>query len=86
MVTPMKTIPINERGTLTLPKPLRQRLGLTRGGFVFVEESMDGVILRPAVAFPIEMYSDERLKEFETEEERLDERLNAGRDNARNKR
>lgn len=65
------TIHINQRGTLTLPKELRKRLGLEKGGVIMVEESDDGVILKPAVAFPIEMYSDSRIKEFEKEDEKL---------------
>lgn len=65
------TIQINKRGTLTLPKELRKRLGLEKGGVVIAEESSDGVILKPAVAFPIEMYSDSRIKDFEKEDEKL---------------
>lgn len=65
------TIQINQRGTLTLPKELRKRLGLEKGGVVIAEESSDGVILKPAVAFPIEMYSDSRIKDFEKEDEKL---------------
>lgn len=65
------TIQINQRGTLTLPKKLRKRLGLEKGGVIIAEESDDGVVLKPAVAFPIEMYSDSRIKEFEKEDEKL---------------
>jgi len=65
------TIQINQRGTLTLPKALRRRLGLEKGGVVMAEESGDGVLLKPAVAFPVEMYSESRIREFEKEDERL---------------
>jgi len=68
-------IQINERGTLTLPKELRKRLGLEKGGVIIAEESDDGIILRPAVSFPIEMYADSRIKEIEKEDERLMEHL-----------
>jgi len=59
-----KVININERGTLTLPKEMRQRLGV--GGFsqVVAEETDDGILLRAGVTFPVEMYSDKRLAEF----------------------
>lgn len=30
-----------------------------------VEETDEGILLRPAVTFPIESYTDERVKEFE---------------------
>ena len=65
------TIQINQRGTLTLPKELRKRLGLEKGGVVMAEESSEGIILKPAVAFPVEIYTDERIKEFENEDEQL---------------
>ena len=65
------TIQINARGTLTLPKELRKRLGLEKGGVIIAEVSDDGIILKPAVSFPIEMYADSRIKEFEKEDERL---------------
>lgn len=69
------TIQINKRGTLTLPKELRRRLGLEKGGVIIAEASEDGIILKPAVAFPIEMYTDSRIKEFENENEKLKEHL-----------
>ncbi|MBN1625673.1 MAG: AbrB/MazE/SpoVT family DNA-binding domain-containing protein [Deltaproteobacteria bacterium] len=65
------TIQINKRGTLTLPKELRKRLGLERGGVIMAEETNEGIVLKPAVAFPIEMYTDSRMKEFAKEDERL---------------
>ncbi|MGA1824837.1 MAG: AbrB/MazE/SpoVT family DNA-binding domain-containing protein [bacterium] len=69
------TIHINQRGTLTLPKKLRKKLGLEKGGVIMAEESDDGVVLKPAVAFPIELYTDSRIKEFEKEDEKLMEHL-----------
>jgi hypothetical protein len=32
-----------------------------------LEETPEGILIRPAVAFPIEIYSEERIKEFEQE-------------------
>ncbi len=59
-----KVISINDRGTLTLPKELRQRLGVKNGGQVVAEETDNGILLRVGVTFPIEIYSDARLAEF----------------------
>ena len=73
------TIQINERGGLTLPKELRRRLGLERGGVVMAEISDEGILLRPAVAFPIEIYSDARVSEFDEEEESLKSHLEGKR-------
>jgi bifunctional DNA-binding transcriptional regulator/antitoxin component of YhaV-PrlF toxin-antitoxin module len=60
----MKVISIDDRGTLTLPEELRDRLGITTAGQVVVEETLEGLLLRPGVIVPIEVYSAERLAEF----------------------
>jgi bifunctional DNA-binding transcriptional regulator/antitoxin component of YhaV-PrlF toxin-antitoxin module len=60
-----KVININERGTLTLPKLLRQRLGLKSAGQVVAEETREGILLRSGVTFPVEIYTDKRLEEFD---------------------
>ncbi|MBN1309047.1 MAG: AbrB/MazE/SpoVT family DNA-binding domain-containing protein [Chitinispirillaceae bacterium] len=65
------TIQINRRGTLTLPKELRKKLGLEKGGVVMAEEAAEGIVLRPAVAFPVEMYTDSRIEEFDKEDDAL---------------
>ncbi|OHD70988.1 MAG: hypothetical protein A2W19_07645 [Spirochaetes bacterium RBG_16_49_21] len=70
-----ETIRINERGSLTLPKALRKKLGLTKGGVVLAESTSEGIVLKPAVAFPIEIYSDERISEFAAEEDKLSRHL-----------
>ncbi|MFM7100023.1 MAG: AbrB/MazE/SpoVT family DNA-binding domain-containing protein [Verrucomicrobiota bacterium] len=57
-------ISINRRGTLTLPKEMRDRLGITATGQVVVEETSEGLLLRPGVTVPVEVYSEERLAEF----------------------
>jgi AbrB family looped-hinge helix DNA binding protein len=59
-----KVININGRGTLTLPKELRRRFGLKSAGQVVAEETADGILLRPGVTFPVEIYSEKRLAEF----------------------
>ena len=59
-----KVININDRGTLTLPKEMRRRLGVSRNAQVVAEETDEGILLRPGVTFPVELYSDARLAEF----------------------
>lgn len=71
----MTTIQISERGTLTLPKSVRKALGIDRAGTLVADISKEGVVLRPCVTFPIEMYSDKRILEFDAEDERLARRL-----------
>ena len=67
---------ISDRGTITLPKDLRQKYGLEAGGKVIIEESEEGLLLRPGVTFSVEIYSSSRIKEFakhnETELEDFD--------------
>jgi AbrB family looped-hinge helix DNA binding protein len=59
-----KVVNISDRGTLTLPKELRQRLGVKGSGQVIVEETENGLLIRGGTALPIEIYSDARIAEF----------------------
>jgi bifunctional DNA-binding transcriptional regulator/antitoxin component of YhaV-PrlF toxin-antitoxin module len=59
-----KVVNINDRGTLTLPKEMRRRLGVNGNAQVVAEETDEGVLLRAGVTFPVEVYSDSRLAEF----------------------
>lgn len=59
-----KIINVNERGTLTLPKQMRRRLGVERNAQAVAEETDEGILLRPGVTFPVERYSEKRLAEF----------------------
>ena len=56
-------VQINQRGTLTIPKELREKYGL--GGQAILEETADGLVLRPAATYPVEIYTEERLAEFQ---------------------
>lgn len=56
---------------MTLPKEFRKRLGIDRGGVVMASVSEDGIVFHPAVAYPIELYSEERVAEFDQAEEDL---------------
>jgi antitoxin PrlF len=66
----VNVINLNARGTLTLPKELRQRLGLKDGGQVIAEVTDEGIMLRPGVTVPVEIYSDARIGEFERHNEK----------------
>ena len=59
-----KVVNINDRGTLTLPKEMRRRLGVNGNAQVVAEETDEGVLLRAGITFPVEVYSDKRLAEF----------------------
>jgi AbrB family looped-hinge helix DNA binding protein len=51
---------MGKRGTVVIPAPLRKRYGLEEGREVLVVETAEGLLLRPAVTLPIEIYSKER--------------------------
>ena len=59
-----ETTKIGKRGTIVIPAALRRRLGLEEGTLVVAEEREGGVLIRPAVALPLETYSPERRAEF----------------------
>lgn len=60
----MKTIRTGKRGTVVIPADLRRRYGIGEGSLVVAEAQPDGILIRPAVAVPIEMYTPERKAEF----------------------
>lgn len=60
----METSRIGKRGTLVIPAKLRQRFALKEGDLLVTEEREDGILLRPAVAVPVEIYTPERKAEF----------------------
>ena len=62
------TLTITSRGVITLPAKLRQALGLKPDDHLIAETTPDGLLLRPAVTLPVEMYSPEREREFDATE------------------
>ena len=59
-----ETTRVGRRGTIVLPAALRRRLGLKAGSLMVAEEREGGILLRPAVALPVEVYSPERRAEL----------------------
>jgi len=60
----VETGKVGKRGVITLPASQRKRFGLEDGSLFISEEREDGILLRPAVATPVEIYTDERIAEF----------------------
>ena len=65
------TLTMNSRGVVTLPAKLRQAMGLKADYQLIAEMTSEGLLLRPAVTLPIEIYTDERIREFEQGEAEL---------------
>lgn len=55
---------MGKRGAIVVPARLRRKFGIEEGGLVVAEERSDGILIRPAVAIPVEFYSPERKAEF----------------------
>lgn len=68
-------ITIGRRGSITLPAKVRKRFGLVQNDKLIVEETDQGLLLRPAVSMPVEMYSEERISEFQQDEAAIGEML-----------
>lgn len=56
---------LSGRGTVTLPAAVRRRLGLEEGDVLAVRVSGASIVLTPTVVTPVELYTEERLAEFE---------------------
>ncbi len=55
---------IGKRGTLVIPAKLRQVYGLEEGVEVLAEETAEGILIRPAITVPLELYGPERKAQF----------------------
>lgn len=59
-----ETSKVGKRGAVVIPANLRRRFGIEEGSLVIAEERPDGILIRPAVALPLETYTPERKAEF----------------------
>ncbi len=62
---------MNSRGVVTLPAKLRQAMGLKADDPLIAETTPQGLLLRPAITLPLEIYTDQRLAEFDQTEAEL---------------
>lgn len=65
------TLTITSRGVVTLPAKLRAALGLKADDQLIAETTPQGLLLRPAVTLPVELYTQEREREFDAAEAEL---------------
>ena len=62
----MDIVKLGRKGQLSLPAAVLRKLGLQQAATLLVEATEDGaVILRPAAVYPVELYTDARIKEFD---------------------
>lgn len=68
-----EAIKLGKKGQLSIPKEVMERLGLEGGETLLLDVTEDGtIVLRPAGVYPLEIYSEERIREF-LETDRLTE-------------
>ena len=65
------TLSISGRGLIALPAKMREAAGMRPLDNLIAETTAEGILLRPAVTVPIEIYSDKRLAEFDQAEAEL---------------
>ncbi len=71
-------VTVTARGVVTLPAKLRRALGLNADDQLIAETTPEGLLLRPAVTLPVEVYTPQREREFDAAEAELAQVL-AGR-------
>ena len=65
------TLTVTARGVVTLPAKLRRELGIKADDQVIAEATPEGILLRPAVTLPVEVYDPKRIAEFDAAEAEL---------------
>lgn len=58
------TAKVGKRGTVVIPAQVRRHYGLEEGDLLIVAEREDGILLQPATAVPLEVYTPERRAEL----------------------
>ncbi len=65
----MEIVRLGRKGQISLPKAVLRRLSLAGEALLLVEVTPEGgILLRPAGVYPIELYSEERIREFLAED------------------
>jgi AbrB family looped-hinge helix DNA binding protein len=60
----MEVSKVGKRGAIIVPSRLRRKFGIEQGKLVVAEERPEGILIRPAIALPVEVYTPERRAEF----------------------
>ena len=64
----MSKVTLSERGVITIPASLRQAYGLKANDELILEGTEAGILLRPSIIVPIEIYTEARIAEFARDE------------------
>ena len=64
----MELVKLGKKGQVTIPKAILKRAGIAEESPLLIAAAPDGsIVLRQAAVYPIELYTDERIAEFERE-------------------
>jgi bifunctional DNA-binding transcriptional regulator/antitoxin component of YhaV-PrlF toxin-antitoxin module len=62
----MELVKLGKRGQVSIPRAVLRRLGIVGEQTLLVDASADGsIVLRQAGVYPLEIYGEDRLREFE---------------------
>lgn len=62
----MELVKLGKRGQVSIPRGVLRKLGIEGEQTLIVEVGPDGaIVMRQAGVYPLETYTDERLREFE---------------------
>ena len=65
------TILVSGRGLVALPAKMRKEAGICPRESLIAETTPEGILLRPALTLPVEIYTTARVAEFDAAESEL---------------
>lgn len=69
------TVSVSGRGLIALPAEMRRKAGIFPQDNLIAETTPEGILLRPALTLPVEIYTPERVAEFDAAESELAQEL-----------
>lgn len=64
----MDLVKLGKKGQVTIPRAILRSVGLSGEAPLLVETTPEGaILLKPAAVYPVEVYSAQRVAEFERE-------------------
>lgn len=69
------TVTVSGRGLISIPANIRKAAGIRPQDNLIAETTPEGILLRPALTLPLELYTTDRITEFDAAESELSEVL-----------
>lgn len=62
----MELVKVGKKGQVTIPRSVLKAAGIAEESRVMLEATSDGaIVMRQAAVYPIELYTEDRIREFE---------------------